>query len=170
MPRVNADEAIDRLRSMLFRLSPPGLEDFGLVITFDSFLHDYLESFDTEWEVTGDELLRAPITIEALAFRLGREAITNAVKHAKATRISVDVAFGTDAVTTTVRDNGIGFDPGARKPTGRVHLGIRHSRALAASAGGTFHIDTRPGEGTAVVISLPNLTDTVADNATNRSR
>lgn len=157
--RGTTDEAIDRLRRMLFRLSPPGLDEDGLVITFELFLEGYLEPFGMEWEVRGDDTSRAPAPIEALAFRLGREAITNAVKHAAATRIVVDVEYGSDALEVTVTDNGVGFDPRVRHHIAEAHLGLRHSRVLAASAGGVFEVNSTPSEGTAVRVSLPNLTE-----------
>ncbi len=86
----------------------------------------------------------------ALAFRIVKEAVRNAVKHADARRVRVAVQADDDAIDVTVTDDGSGLAPGAEEG-----VGLRIMRAAAAAGAGTLAVDSRPGEGTRVVVRLP---------------
>jgi signal transduction histidine kinase len=89
------------------------------------------------------------LTTDAL-LHIGREAVTNAVKHAAPTRVEVELARD-DEWRLTVRDDGTGFDP-ARVPAG---FGLESLRRTAAGLGGSFEIRSELGEGTRIEVSLP---------------
>jgi signal transduction histidine kinase len=95
-------------------------------------------------------------TVEDAAFRIGREAIVNALRHAEARRIEIEVEFGATQLGLEVRDDGRGFTPDeaadARK---RGHFGLTGVRERAASIGGRCDVRARPGGGTVVDVELP---------------
>lgn len=89
----------------------------------------------------------------AVAFRVIKEAVRNAVKHAQASRVEVRVSLDKTGLTAEIRDDGVGCDPGAwERSTG---VGLRLMRYAATSAGGTLSIRTRADTGTTVLLRLP---------------
>ncbi|MEZ5279069.1 MAG: sensor histidine kinase [Acidimicrobiales bacterium] len=157
--RHQVDEAIERLRHMLFSLSSPTLEQDGLVITLEIYLETYVEKAGLAWELHGDEALRLPHDVEALAFRLARGALINAIKHARATKVSVSVDRSDDGgLAVVIADDGIGFETGeitAKDKPG--HVGLTYAQSLARAVGGSYAIDSMPGKGTTVSFSIPGF-------------
>ena len=82
-----------------------------------------------------------------------QEAVSNVRKHARATRVEVEVVRGPD-YAFTVRDDGRGFDPAAADDD-TAHVGLRIMRERAARIGGTVEVRSRPGRGTEVVLRVP---------------
>jgi signal transduction histidine kinase len=86
-----------------------------------------------------------------------REALVNAAKHSRASRVDVFAEIGTDEVTVFVRDRGVGFD-GDAVPADR--LGVRNSIvARMQRHGGSASVRSAPGEGTEVRLTMPRLDD-----------
>jgi len=81
-----------------------------------------------------------------------REAVNNACKHSKATMLTITVEISGDQLRLVIEDNGSGFDPATAAGQGNG-LGNMHARAQAVN--GTLAVDSRPGQGTRVVICLP---------------
>lgn len=96
-----------------------------------------------------------PVDAEVALLRLTQEALANAVRHARAERIAVTVTYLDDGVTLDVFDDGVGFDsqavPAGRRPT----FGLHGMRERMAALGGSLTVESAPGEGTAVAVSLP---------------
>jgi signal transduction histidine kinase len=84
-------------------------------------------------------------------FRIGQEAIANAIRHADPAVITIRVAYRGDAVSLLVEDNGKGFVPGSN-PLG---FGIRGMRRRAQSISAAFHLKSAPGEGTQIRVDVP---------------
>lgn len=82
-----------------------------------------------------------------------REALSNVARHARASRVEVTVARADEGLRLEIIDNGIGFDPAAAAEGG--HHGLVNLRERAASAGGRIEIDSQPGRGTRLVITIP---------------
>ena len=85
--------------------------------------------------------------------QLAREALTNVIRHARATRVEVILAYAPAGVTLTVRDDGVGFDPDATR--GAEHLGLRNLRVRAEAARGSLTVGSSPGAGTTIAAFLP---------------
>jgi signal transduction histidine kinase len=96
---------------------------------------------------------RLPPSLEATAYFITAEALTNVVKHAQATRAEVHAALEGDTLRLEVRDDGVG---GARVAGGTGLVGLRDR---AAAAGGRFRVESDPGQGTVIIAALP-----VSDN------
>ncbi len=93
-----------------------------------------------------------PSRAEETLLRFAREALNNAVRHAKCTTIQVRCESNERFTQVAVCDNGVGFDAN-RIPPGR--LGLLGMRELAAAVDGRFWIDTGPGQGTQVILTIP---------------
>jgi ligand-binding sensor domain-containing protein/two-component sensor histidine kinase len=105
-------------------------------------------------EVTGRP--RAlPIEVERNLLRIAHEAVTNAVRHAEARSIAVDVAFEDDGVRLRVTDDGRGFDAEERARRRGDHFGLIGIEERARALGGDLRVTTAPGQGTEVVCRLP---------------
>jgi signal transduction histidine kinase/ligand-binding sensor domain-containing protein len=89
-----------------------------------------------------------PHAAEDELFRIGQEAVTNALRHAQARTITVRLCYDDRAVTLTISDDGTGFDPAAPAPEG--HFGLAGMRERAARIGATLEVKSGPGTVVAV--------------------
>jgi signal transduction histidine kinase len=89
--------------------------------------------------------------------RIGREAVTNAVKHGRARTVDVELAYETRTVHLTVSDDGRGAsDLELEGASANGHWGVADMRTRATGAGAQLQIVSRPGEGTRVALSVPD--------------
>lgn len=142
-----------RLRRLIFRLSPPDL-DAGLVAALEASARDLFDGTGTQ--VTVEAAGRAPIAdaTARTAYRVAREALVNARKHADARHVRVVVAAAPDDVSVRVEDDGTGTAV-PLEPRGGHHLGLRSMRERVAAAGGMVRVDSAEGRGTVVQFVLP---------------
>src|SRR5690606_7698836 len=97
-----------------------------------------------------------PRSLEDAVFRIGREAIVNAVRHADAARIDIQLDYRPNRFRLEVRDDGRGFSPQeAEEARLQGHLGLAGIRDRAAHLGGHCEISSQPGAGTIVTVELP---------------
>ena len=87
--------------------------------------------------------------------RAAQEAIANARRHAAASHITVTLTYYPDEVSLDVTDDGCGFDPSEALKRGG--LGLIGMRERAEALGGSLAIESTPGEGTAVAVTLPAI-------------
>jgi signal transduction histidine kinase len=105
-----------------------------------------------ELSVSGDEEA-IPTEVREQLFLVLREAVRNAVSHSRAGKITVAVSVGGERIVGVVEDDGRGFE---RKTVGPEEIGgLAHMADRAALLGGTCSVDSAPGEGTRVEVSLP---------------
>jgi signal transduction histidine kinase len=91
-----------------------------------------------------------PRKISEHLLRIGQEAITNAVRHARAGHILVSLGFTRDRVTLRVKDDGSGFTPG--KSSGAPHFGLVNMAERAEQIAARFEVRSEPGQGTNVEV------------------
>ena len=96
---------------------------------------------------------RYPPTLENQLLRIGQEAVTNAARHAGASRITLELEFSDDAVALRISDDGRGFEYPAIET--RDHYGLTTMRERAESLRGEFRISTGSGRGTVVETVVP---------------
>jgi signal transduction histidine kinase len=103
----------------------------------------------------GEEVELDP-DVEHQVLRIAQEAVTNALRHARAGRVTVSLSpvDSGAGVVLRVSDDGSGFDPEARALRAR-RLGLTSMHERAASLGGTLTVDSAPGRGTTVELRLP---------------
>lgn len=105
-------------------------------------------------QVSGTARQLAP-AVENNLLRIGQEAITNAIKHAEARRILVDLSFHQQSVRLEVRDDGRGFAPDSYQPSPvEGHFGLRGMRERAEQIGGVLTINSAAGAGTEIVVDV----------------
>jgi signal transduction histidine kinase len=143
------------LRSLVFGLRPPQLDDDGLVTTVGKHLEvlSRAHGLKVDLRSRGDAVLEP--RVERELYRVVQEALNNVVRHAHAKSVTVDIEFRESAVNVVVRDDGDGFDPAARSIRER-RLGLTSMRERAQALGGSLHIDSSPGAGTTVRVEVPN--------------
>jgi signal transduction histidine kinase len=143
-------DAIQELRSLIFQLRPPAVESDGLAAALEKHVQvlQRVHRRDIDLRTRGEPRLRPAVDDEV--FRIAQEALHNAIKHAAAARLEVD----DERLVLTVRDDGVGFDPGATAHRSR-RLGLTSMEERAASLGGTLGIDSTPGEGTTISLEVP---------------
>jgi len=145
------------IRDVMCELRPPVLDDYGLVAT----LRWYGEHFAERWAIAVDITERRPFPRlssdrEAALFRIAQEALLNVARHARATTVRIVADLRPSAAVVTIADNGVGFDASAAgPPRKRSGWGLITMRERAEGAGATLRIDSRPGEGTRVMIRVP---------------
>jgi signal transduction histidine kinase len=111
---------------------------------------------DTEMKVSGSPY-RLSSEEELVLFRIAQECLNNVRRHADAHQVKVMVSFHPNSVRMAVVDDGRGFDapdrPGDLAMSGKLGLIGMHERARIL--GGTLRIESRPGEGTQVILEAP---------------
>jgi signal transduction histidine kinase len=101
------------------------------------------------FHVTGTNR-RLPPSVEHCLLRIGHEAITNAVRHAHAANLWVDLNYNLDAVNLVVRDDGCGFNPSMMNQSTHGGFGLIGMRERISQLSGELAIDSVPGGGTVV--------------------
>ena len=97
-----------------------------------------------------------PTRIEAGLYRIVQEALTNAGIHAQAHSVELYVIMDDTSIHATIQDDGIGFDPDiVMHEQSQQHFGLAGMSERAKLLGGTLHIESTPGAGTRVVVTLP---------------
>jgi signal transduction histidine kinase len=148
-----AKQALQEMRLLIFELRPPVLEEEGLAAALQARLQavEGRVGLATSLAVEGDG--RLPPAIEMELDRITQEALNNALKHAQAHRIAVQLRQDERTVALEITDDGIGFDPGISRSGGG--LGLRGMAERAARLGGRLAVESQPGEGTRVRVEVP---------------
>jgi len=95
-----------------------------------------------------------PDDIREHALRVVSEGLTNVARHAQASQVWIRLACGDDGLEVEVRDDGVGFDPAAAAAQSG-HYGLFGMRERARLAGGTLVVESAPGKGTTLRLSVP---------------
>ena len=151
-------EMIERMRRFSQDLRPSILDDLGLLPTLDELTAelDREEGIHAELRVTGEER-RLSSEMELTLFRIVQEALNNVRRHADANRVVIAVDISDSGVEIAVEDNGKGFVPpnSPDHPTAGGKLGLIGMHERARLLRGSLSVDSKPGRGTRVVISVP---------------
>jgi PAS domain S-box-containing protein len=146
-------EALAEMRALIFELRPGNLEEDGLVQALRT--HAAGVQARTGLPVSCDSQLdgeRAPLEIESALYRIAQEALHNVVKHAGATRASVELTGSPEGLTLVIADDGAGFDEHS-VPAG--HLGLAGMRNRAEQIRARFSIESVSGQGTRIEVVVP---------------
>jgi len=148
------DAVIDGLHRLAVDLRPASLDHLGL----EAALRQYARSVATNFGLTvrfkarGLKSERLPAALETALYRIVQEAMTNVVRHARATRADVLVELRGERVTLVIEDDGIGFEPEASQVG--EHFGLLGIRERAEALGGTLTVESSPGGGSTVVVEV----------------
>jgi PAS domain S-box-containing protein len=149
-------QAINRLRNLVFELRPPALDREGLAAAIRQYM-EHLADIEIDVALQND-LSREPAReIRTTAYRIVQEAITNVRKHAGASRVRVELRERDGGMATVVTDDGVGFRAGADPTRPRAgHIGLQSMRERAEALGGWWRIESRPEGGTRMEFWLPD--------------
>lgn len=154
--RVAVQDSLKDVRRFVFNLRPASLSDVGLVSTLRTHARDYAEQYGVDVEINVPDNLALSSDQELVVFRVIQEALQNIHKHAEATKIGVDLQHRQDGpLVVTITDNGKGFSPKLARQRQPSSSGLVNMRERAATIGGTFQIDSKPGSGTTITLTLP---------------
>lgn len=151
-------QAIQATRSAIFNLSPPQLNEIGLFAATSDWMEEQIEGeYGIRTRITGeDQVFPMDENIRLLVFRCIRELLMNVVKHARASRVEVKFKENEEQLHIRVRDNGKGFnfhpDLVRLRNTG---FGLFSIQERMQDLGGEMKIDSKPGEGTTVLLLIP---------------
>lgn len=150
------DSALATVRNVTKLLHPAALDDLGLPAVIEAALRGLARRHNIRvqlHQVGMNGRLRRDV--ELAAYRIIQEALTNVARHAKASECHVRLTQLSDRLLVEVEDNGVGFVDEADRPIIARGLGLVSVRERAARLGGTFNVLSAPGEGTRVIVSLP---------------
>jgi len=149
-------DTLDGVRRLAVQLGPSVLEDLGLGSGLEWLV-------DRVREETGREVklelrcvdARIPPTVAIAVFRVAQEALTNVVRHAKATRARVELVADEDALDLVVADDGHGFDVAAARARPAASVGLFGMAERVALVGGTLEIRSTRAVGTRIEVRIP---------------
>jgi signal transduction histidine kinase len=97
--------------------------------------------------------------VEVTLLRTAQEALTNVAKHAQASRVGLTLSYMEDVVTLDVRDDGVGFEPNAKRTNGSPDggFGLTGMRQRVQRLAGHLEIESEPGGGTAISATVPAI-------------
>jgi PAS domain S-box-containing protein len=150
------DQAVREVRQVLVELRPTVLDERGLCEALDNEMNGpRMSSGEVAMDLIASDELRAQrwsADVEYAAFMVAREAIANALRHAKATSVFVVVDGGPSTLRLEISDNGSGFEPRemSAKPG---HLGMVGMRERSIAIGARFEVNSSPGRGTSVCLT-----------------
>lgn len=162
LARQTAADNLQEARAMIAALQPAALSQTSLVGALDRMAQGFAAAADLNIEVEADgEVTQLPMKLEAVLLRIAQGAVGNVAKHAQATRARITVSYSDDAVRVDIVDNGVGFDVKAveSRPAGLGHIGLSAMKRRAEEVSGEVVIESSPGNGTAVSVSVPLTTN-----------
>jgi len=152
--RTITETLVEELRSISRGLRPSVLDDLGLVAALERLSEEFHAR--TGIEATAKVIgvpRRLGGNLEAVAYRVVQEALSNVERHARASHVLVEMAFHQMILGLRVVDDGLGFDPKAEVRAGA--LGLSGMAERARLTGGRLAVDSAPGGGTTVRVELP---------------
>jgi PAS domain S-box-containing protein len=145
------DDTTVGIREISANLRPAVLDDAGLLPALTAYAQQFTHRTGIAVDLHTDRATTAlPPAAQSSLFRIVQEALTNCVKHAKATHVTIELTTGgPQQVSLTVADNGVGFDADSQSSRG---LGLLTMRERAEFMGGRFALTSKPGHGTRITV------------------
>ena len=150
------------VRESIFGLRAPATHGQDFASSLEEYLFEYSEHYGVEVQLNAGStsLTELPAEARVQIIRIIQEALTNVRKHAMPARAWVTITQDADCLHICIEDDGRGFDPeDYRTATGQCY-GLQVMYERASAAGGRLTIDSMPGQGTRIKVSMPRTTDT----------
>jgi two-component system sensor histidine kinase DegS len=149
---------INEIREIIYNLKPMSLDDLGLIATVERYVNQLMMDHDIRVNINHNEERQILPVIKLSVFRMIQEACSNAIKHAEAKTIDIEISYGKRSITVTVSDDGKGFDAESKKEClapdySGYGLSIMKERVYLLS--GTMKINSTINKGTIVTITVP---------------
>jgi PAS domain S-box-containing protein len=143
-------ESIQQTRGVARGLFPVRLDESGLASALEELAANTSHFFRIQCRFYG-EIQLADKSISLHLYYIAQEAVSNAVKHSRATQVTIAIAPAGDRLNLTIEDNGSGFQ---LPMTGSAGMGIRIMRYRARMIGATLDLQSQPGHGTRIICAL----------------
>jgi signal transduction histidine kinase len=147
-----AEAGLAEMRALLFELRPESLEREGLVAALQKQIGILQVRYKLKIEANLGEEPKIPDPAKEALYRIAQEALNNVVKHARASRVELNLFQQPGYVILQVRDDGCGFQPETRVP-GHYGLTTMHERARLVNA--TLDVISQPEQGTQIRVFIP---------------
>lgn len=147
-----SDAALTEMRALIFELRPESLANEGLLPALERQAQMLRARYKIEVNTDWQEEPPLSLPLKEALYRVTQEATNNTAKHAAAKHVNIQLSQQNGRVNLEIRDDGQGFDP--NQPF-HGHLGLRSMRERIEQAGGSFTIESRPGQGTCVQATIP---------------
>lgn len=155
LARETAADSLADTRQIIRELSPARLDE-GLAPALRRLAEEQSDRASLPVEVTAEEFV-LPMSTQTALLRIAQGALSNAIRHASATRIAIELVCDDSAVSLVVRDDGRGFD--ASSAVAHLHeadsFGLQAMRERVEQLDGSLTITSDPEQGTAVIAWLP---------------
>lgn len=166
--RSITEGALTTVRDLSHLLHPALLDDLGLPAAVEWYLQGFSKRYDIRAELLHIRMEeRLAQEVEASAYRIIQEALTNIAKHARARSCMVYLQRLATTIQITIEDDGAGFDPpGDRAKSGdaRAGLGLVSIRERVSHLRGSVRMESAPGKGSRITVELPARPRVVADD------
>jgi signal transduction histidine kinase len=148
-----AENLIVNMRELIWVLTPENITIFGLISRIREFTSDFLEDFPIDFDLNVENQ-NADFSIHSEAHRqilmIVKEVLNNCVKHARATKLEINLQVDTDNFNITFEDNGVGINEKSRQGNGLINMESR-----TVKLGGQFDVYSQVGKGTKSAFSFP---------------
>lgn len=146
------DTTLQEMKQIIYALRPTVLDELGLIPALENYLSSLPASISlaTDISVSGTPFALGP-DVDLAVYRIVQEACQNAVRHAGAQKLDLMLDFAPSRLEVSIRDDGCGFALDATEQG----LGLVGIRERANAVGGEVSIDSRPGQGTNIIIGVP---------------
>jgi signal transduction histidine kinase len=151
-----ARASLAEARRVVAALRPGPLERATLATALDGLVRDFsAETSVAARSIVEGEARELEPDAEATLLRVAQEALANVRKHARASGVTLTLTYLDDSTRLDVRDDGVGFEPGARNGWQTGGFGLTSMRERLESHGGTLTIESAPRAGTTIMARLP---------------
>lgn len=150
---------IKDMRGIIYDLRPMSLDDLGLIPTIEKYIREIRNSHEIEvtLEVTNDEV-KVLSVINLTIFRIIQEALNNALKHGKATKINIKIEYIDNFIELCIKDNGLGFTEAKHIDNNEDILsgyGLSMMKERVILLSGEININSKTNEGTEIFVKVP---------------
>ena len=146
-------DSYQEMRSISHQMMPNALLKAGLAASIKEFL-DAIDGKNIKVHLSVSGLSdRLDQQLETVLYRTVQEAVNNVIKHANASRLTIQIMKYEEGISVTIEDNGDGFDPSDLEYGGGI--GVKNIRARVALLQGSVDVDSAPGRGTLLAVHIP---------------
>jgi signal transduction histidine kinase len=149
------EQAVQRLRNLVFHLRPPALDHSGIRAALDEYLEPWARDAEIIYELHSTLADEPSQETRTILFRIAQEALSNVRKHAHATTVRITLEPRDAGVLMRITDDGVGFEAERSVVASVGHIGLISMRERAEVAGGWCEVDGRAGAAT-VQVCIPN--------------
>jgi PAS domain S-box-containing protein len=145
-------KSIDEARRMISGLRPPIIDEQGIVAAIEYLVNEWNSRGLKIHFLHALQVQRLNGIVEAAIFRIVQEALTNVERHSQSHDAQVTLTQPGETIRLAIRDFGVGFDPG---DVGEGHFGLQGIQERARLIGAAVSINSRPNEGTEIIVEIP---------------